>query len=87
MSCRDSGRFYRTSPEERNVVYVSKTMKVAAFILTVSNILRTITVGKVPIGSAHPVAKQTMATTVTKDVEASVAQVMMPLKTARIALF
>jgi 4-hydroxy-3-methylbut-2-en-1-yl diphosphate synthase IspG/GcpE len=62
-------------------------MKVAAFILTVSNILRTITVGKVPIGSAHPVAKQTMATTVTKDVEASVAQVMMPLKRARIPLF
>ena len=34
-----------------------------------------IRLGKVPIGSAHPVAKQTMATTVTKDVEASVAQV------------
>ena len=37
---------------------------------------RTITVGKVPIGSAHPVAKQTMATTVTRDVEASVDQVI-----------
>jgi 4-hydroxy-3-methylbut-2-en-1-yl diphosphate synthase IspG/GcpE len=37
--------------------------------------IRTITVGKVLIGSDHPVAKQTMATTVTKDVEASVAQV------------
>ena len=36
---------------------------------------RTITVGKVPIGSAHPVAKQTMTTTVTRDVEASVEQV------------
>ena len=37
---------------------------------------RTITVGKVPIGSEHPVAKQTMATTVTRDVEASVDQVI-----------
>ena len=32
-------------------------------------------VGKVPIGSEHPVAKQTMCTTVTRDVEASVNQV------------
>ena len=31
--------------------------------------------GKVPIGSEHPVAKQTMCTTVTRDVDASVAQV------------
>eukprot|EP01042_Synura_sphagnicola_P003266 gene3266-4043_t len=31
-------------------------------------------VGKVPIGSEHPVAKQTMCTTVTRDVEASVNQ-------------
>lgn len=62
-------------------------MKVAAPILIVSITLRTITVGKVPIGSAHPVAKQTMATTVTKDVEASVAQVIMLPKRARIALF
>ena len=37
--------------------------------------LRTIMVGKVPIGSDHPVAKQTMCTTVTRDVEASVQQV------------
>jgi len=37
---------------------------------------RTVTVGKVNIGSAQPVASQTMATTVTKDVEASVAQVI-----------
>ena len=32
-------------------------------------------VGKVPIGSEHPVAKQTMCTTNTRDVEASVEQV------------
>lgn len=31
--------------------------------------------GKVPIGSEHPIAKQTMTTTVTRDVEASVNQV------------
>jgi len=37
---------------------------------------RTITVGKVPIGSAHPVAKQTMTTTNTRDVEASVEQIV-----------
>jgi (E)-4-hydroxy-3-methylbut-2-enyl-diphosphate synthase len=36
----------------------------------------TVTVAHVLIGSKHPVAKQTMATTVTKDVEASVAQVI-----------
>jgi hypothetical protein len=88
VSCRDVGPLYRiTFPEERYVVYVSITIKVAALILTVSNSLRTITVGKVPIGSAHPVAKQTMATTVTKDVEASVAQVMMLHMSARKALF
>jgi len=37
---------------------------------------RTIMVGKVPIGSEHPVAKQTMCTTSTRDVEASVAQIL-----------
>lgn len=31
-------------------------------------------VGKVPIGSEHPIAKQTMTTTVTRDVESSVNQ-------------
>lgn len=33
-------------------------------------------VGKVPIGSSFPVAKQTMTTTVTRDVDSSVAQVL-----------
>ncbi len=37
---------------------------------------RTITVGKVPIGSAHPIAKQTMTTTNTRDVDASVNQII-----------
>eukprot|EP01036_Dinobryon_divergens_P022297 gene22297-30540_t len=37
---------------------------------------RTITVGKVPIGSEHPIAKQTMTTTVTRDVESSVNQIL-----------
>lgn len=37
---------------------------------------RTCQVGKVPIGSKHPVAKQTMTTTVTRDVDASVAQII-----------
>ena len=60
---------------------------ITARMLTVSNFLRTITVGKVPIGSAHPVAKQTMATTVTKDVEASVAQVMMIYLNSRLTVF
>lgn len=36
----------------------------------------TVTVGQVKIGSDYRVAKQTMATTITKDVEASVAQVL-----------
>ena len=36
---------------------------------------RTVWVGNVPIGSEHPIAKQTMTTTDTKDVEASVAQI------------
>ena len=35
----------------------------------------TVTVGKVKIGSDHPVVRQTMATTSTHDVEASVAQI------------
>ena len=35
----------------------------------------TVTVGKVKIGSEHPVVRQTMATTSTDDVEASVAQI------------
>ncbi len=35
----------------------------------------TVTVGKVKIGSEHPVVRQTMATTSTHDVEASVAQI------------
>lgn len=39
------------------------------------HINRTITVGKTLIGSDHPVAKQTMTTTNTRDVEASVQQV------------
>lgn len=37
---------------------------------------RTIHVGQLPLGSAHKVAKQTMTTTVTKDVEASVNQII-----------
>lgn len=37
---------------------------------------RTIWVGKVPIGSEHPVAKQTMCTTSTRDVDASVEQIL-----------
>ena len=32
-------------------------------------------VGNVPVGSQHPVARQTMTTTDTRDVEATVAQV------------
>jgi hypothetical protein len=39
----------------------------------------TVTVGKVLLGSAHPVAKQTMTTTNTRDVEASVAQVLLDI--------
>ena len=39
-------------------------------------IFRTISVGKVSIGSAHPVAKQTMCTTITRDVDSSVDQVI-----------
>jgi hypothetical protein len=35
-------------------------------------------VGNVPVGSAHPVARQTMTTTDTRDVEATVAQVRHP---------
>jgi (E)-4-hydroxy-3-methylbut-2-enyl-diphosphate synthase len=37
---------------------------------------RTCQVGKVPIGSKHPVAKQTMTTTVTRDVDSSVEQIL-----------
>ena len=37
---------------------------------------RTCQVGPTPIGSKHPIAKQTMATTNTRDVDASVAQVL-----------
>lgn len=37
---------------------------------------RTCQIGKVPIGSKHPVAKQTMTTTITRDVESSVAQIL-----------
>ena len=37
---------------------------------------RTCQIGKVPIGSQHPIAKQTMTTTVTKDVEGSVEQIL-----------
>lgn len=37
---------------------------------------RTVQVGKCSIGSQHPVAKQTMTTTVTRDVNASVDQVL-----------
>jgi len=37
---------------------------------------RTVTVGKVKIGSQFPVAKQTMTTTNTRDVDASVEQVL-----------
>lgn len=36
---------------------------------------RTVTIGAVKIGSEHPIATQTMATTLTEDVEATVAQV------------
>ena len=42
---------------------------------TVRRKTRTVWVGPVPIGSEHPIAKQTMTTTDTKDVEASVAQI------------
>lgn len=37
---------------------------------------RTVWVGKVPVGSEHPIVKQTMTTTNTRDVDATVAQVM-----------
>ena len=37
---------------------------------------RTMTVGRVKIGSAHPIAKQTMTTTITRDVESSVNQIL-----------
>uniref|UniRef100_A0A061S1H7 4-hydroxy-3-methylbut-2-en-1-yl diphosphate synthase (ferredoxin), chloroplastic n=1 Tax=Tetraselmis sp. GSL018 TaxID=582737 RepID=A0A061S1H7_9CHLO len=37
---------------------------------------RTVWVGKVPIGSEHPIVKQTMTTTDTRDVQATVDQVM-----------
>mmetsp|Transcript_33568 Transcript_33568/g.73983 ORF Transcript_33568/g.73983 Transcript_33568/m.73983 type:complete len:736 (+) Transcript_33568:90-2297(+) len=37
---------------------------------------RTVTVGRTLLGSAHKVAKQTMTTTITRDVDASVAQIM-----------
>eukprot|EP01038_Epipyxis_sp_PR26KG_P007665 gene7665-10429_t len=43
---------------------------------TIRRPTRTVTVGKVPIGSAHPIAKQTMTTTVTRDVDSSVDQVL-----------
>ena len=42
---------------------------------TIRRKTRTVWVGKVPIGSEHPIARQTMTTTDTKDVEASVAQI------------
>lgn len=35
---------------------------------------RTVMIGNVPVGSAHPIARQTMTTTDTRDVEATVAQ-------------
>lgn len=34
-----------------------------------------IQVGKVPVGSEHPIVKQTMTTTNTRDIDATVAQV------------
>ena len=37
---------------------------------------RTVWVGPVPVGSEHPIARQTMTTTDTKDVDATVDQVM-----------
>ena len=37
---------------------------------------RTVTVGPVKIGSSHPIAKQTMTTTITRDVESSVNQIL-----------
>ena len=40
-------------------------------------------VGNVPVGSAHPVARQTMTTTDTRDVEATVAQVRHPFAPRR----
>lgn len=43
---------------------------------TVRRPTRTVWVGKVPVGSDHPVALQTMTTTDTRDVAASVEQVM-----------
>merc|ERR1719160_1267681 len=43
---------------------------------TVRRKTRTVWVGPVPIGSEHPIAKQTMTTTDTKNVDATVEQVM-----------
>ena len=37
---------------------------------------RTCQIGKVSVGSNHPVAKQTMTTTITRDVDASVSQIL-----------
>jgi len=42
---------------------------------TVRRKTRTVMVGNVPVGSEHPVATQTMANTLTHDVEATVAQI------------
>jgi 4-hydroxy-3-methylbut-2-en-1-yl diphosphate synthase IspG/GcpE len=38
-------------------------------------------VGNVPVGSKHPIARQTMTTTDTRDVEATVAQARLLLRT------
>jgi len=43
---------------------------------TVRRPTRTVWVGKVPIGSEHPIVKQTMTTTDTRDIEGTVTQVM-----------
>lgn len=43
--------------------------------LSVTCVGRTVWAGKVPIGSEHPIALQTMATTDTRDVMATVEQV------------
>lgn len=43
---------------------------------TIRRPTRTVTVGKTKLGSSHPIAKQTMTTTSTRDVESSVNQIL-----------
>ncbi|RYG62497.1 4-hydroxy-3-methylbut-2-en-1-yl diphosphate synthase, partial [archaeon] len=53
--------------------YIMLIMAHHAFLFLLS---RTVQVGRTPLGSAHPLAKQTMTTTNTRDVQASVQQVL-----------